>query len=285
MKNNPVQTQSASGLPSPALHAFPLIERMGDFRFPIFDFRFPNNHQASANTTTSAPQWRGSAQSYRAKATVCQIKNPKSKISRASRPWRGFTLIELLTVIAIIGILAALLLVTLSSVRAKAHQAKSLSNLRQIGVTAHLLAGEDKDRLPVVGPPNSNELWYFTMWRYVHTNRDWWGIKLENTFLWRPGFDIPNGGPGYGWTVALTDTDALGRFIPNIVDPPKKILAGTVWLGNALNLSGAAGPGIWNSLEAPYAGKAALLFVDGHVGLAAPANLSFDQNQRLITPP
>lgn len=49
---------------------------------------------------------------------------------------KGFTLVELIAVVAIVAILAALLSTGLSSARAKANDAKCVSNLRQIGAGA-----------------------------------------------------------------------------------------------------------------------------------------------------
>src|SRR5215467_12363058 len=61
----------------------------------------------------------------------------------------GFTLIELLVVIAIIAILAALLLPTLSNAKQRAYRINCMSNLRQINVSIHIYASNNKDFVPM----------------------------------------------------------------------------------------------------------------------------------------
>ncbi|MDR1280252.1 MAG: prepilin-type N-terminal cleavage/methylation domain-containing protein, partial [Opitutaceae bacterium] len=68
---------------------------------------------------------------------------------------RAFTLVELLTVIAIIGILAGILIPTVSSVRVSARAARSLQQMRQIGMALELYANDNKFRYPAVSVSSS----------------------------------------------------------------------------------------------------------------------------------
>ena len=61
---------------------------------------------------------------------------------------RGFTLIELLVVIAIIAILAAILFPVFASARESARRTTCVSNLRQLGMAAHMYAGDYDELFP-----------------------------------------------------------------------------------------------------------------------------------------
>jgi len=76
----------------------------------------------------------------------------RKHIFRQSSKGSGFTLIELLVVIAIIGLLSTLAVVALSSARAKARDAKRISDIKQIQSALELYFN-DKNGYPETTAP------------------------------------------------------------------------------------------------------------------------------------
>ena len=89
---------------------------------------------------------------------------------------RSFTLIELLVVIAIIAILAAMLLPALSSARNSARTAHCASNLKQLGIAAHMYTNDNLDYVTPYYTPayTGSGKWEDGFW----TDARFWYVQL-----------------------------------------------------------------------------------------------------------
>lgn len=213
---------------------------------------------------------------------------------------RAFTLIEILTVIAVIAILAAILLPAMGSIRERANETKSASNLRQIGVAMQLYAQNNNGLLPA-NLSDDDGVWFIALTEFLQHDTNNSGQLTDiyrcPTYVGLPGWEeksatdwtqlgygmsyVMVGSPfsGWPWYDSATQTGNASTYqapLNRIEEPGNTILVaehdGWGWGLHAGNLSSRRG-----EYETPYRAhrhgdRANYLFVDGHV-----SSLTLDQ--------
>lgn len=196
----------------------------------------------------------------------------------------GFTLIELLAVIAVVAILAALLIVAIGSVREAALDAKSASNLRQIGAALNLYVNDNKGEI-MPRAANADEV-------DEGESRFWTGALYGGGYLedkeafYDPSFppfgpenseraenfetDIQQTFGMRGWIKPGTDQPQYSRRQPkrvSVIDNPGEffIVADSIWLNWMAQGYGISPNHSNQKVRLNDEGTATALFMDGHV--------------------
>jgi prepilin-type N-terminal cleavage/methylation domain-containing protein/prepilin-type processing-associated H-X9-DG protein len=216
----------------------------------------------------------------------------------------AFTLIELLVVIAIIAILAAILFPVFAQARAKARQASSVSNLKQLGMAISMYA-QDWETYPFHSSPSSQSprtRWPDSLFPYAKNEAVFRSPGAPANAFLKPfahNSSALYGGYGYNYqylgnnrhpfaatdsdierpaeTIALADTEgcSFDKGVLNagnyVIDPPLPSLRGSRPTTPGAGFYGAPGTsecsGLWLCRAVPaerHNEMVTVAFADGH---------------------
>ncbi len=197
--------------------------------------------------------------------------NGTMEVRKMQKGRKGFTLIELLVVIAIIAILAAMLLPALSKARARAKATVCINNLKQLGIGL-LLYAEDYDGLIYTGIYNTTVYKpYFSRDIIVCPSAKPYTYTADPDYYGRSCYGVRCGYlyPGLEFLNYTIRTKLYSRNNPQ-----------SLWIyADSIRLLDAPTSNLyrhqWQTCDRDetdngfvhfrHAGKANLLFVDGHV--------------------
>ncbi|MEM0965348.1 MAG: type II secretion system protein [Verrucomicrobiota bacterium] len=161
---------------------------------------------------------------------------------------KAFTVIELLTVIAVIAVIGAILIPIVGRSRDSANQAKSVANLRQIGLAIQSYVNDNGGKYPEAWHyGDKGKPWCRAIEPYVGMESD--GTKPNNLFRC-PALeeDQHHGWSDYGYNenlgVGKPDDRGVSASAANILEPSK-----TVLVGDAANLETGQGAWVYQALQ------------------------------------
>jgi len=203
---------------------------------------------------------------------------PRSLARPRRRVLAGFSLVELLVVVAISAILAAFAIGPIQRMIVQGNTAKSMSNLRQLGVEVNGYVADNNGYLPSKDFQDPLRNWVNQLYQRIY-NQTWTSFdpfdtadNMRKTVFFSPNFASSEPKPwrSYGWNNFLqftrpgTTQPDLPPKLMQITNPSKIFLIGDSSMSSSLT------PG---SVSYRNNGKALFLMADFHIELRGPQDI------------